>query len=136
MSRGDKKHRKEVNRERRKRDKEKSRHRWQQEVEARNAFLFMELPELTPEELWSRAAMHYEVRNDDIVSESVPKADMDRLMVNYLRHEVLGYEAALRRSSGRVVKPDSDRNAKEMALSQIAAKYSWLAEECERQRKE
>jgi hypothetical protein len=54
-------------------------------------------------------------------------------MVNYARHELLGYDAALRNRPAHLSKRDADRVALETALVMIATKYPWLAEECNRQ---
>jgi hypothetical protein len=125
------------NRERRERERQRSQQRRQTELEVRGNFIASELPELEKDALEERAKAHYSARNDEEpVDPNSSQEFIDRIVVNYLRHEHLGYDAALRRRSGVLSKAEADKLAREGSLNQIAMTYSWLAEECNRQKEE
>ena len=76
--------------------------------------------------LWlSRGKNHKEFNPND----EVPQ----RIIVNYLRHELSDYEANLDKLYGKVGTDEAKRKIKVKVLDAIAKTYSVLAEECARQ---
>jgi hypothetical protein len=114
-------------------EKEHDQQRKEEAVRSSRAFLFAEFPDMTEEELREKAIVHWEIRNGREVDPDSDDEFFERIAVNYVRHELLGYDAGQRRHGLRVGKAQSDAIMKEVALTQIAAKYPWLAAECERQ---
>jgi hypothetical protein len=79
-----------------------------------------QLPEWSRTRLESQAlgAVYLDLAHERSVRES---ANVDRLVVNMLRHEFSDYDA------------DQSQDAHEFVCRTIGTKYVWLSEECERQ---
>jgi hypothetical protein len=59
---------------------------------------------------------------------------LDRITVNYVRHELTAYDRQLEDVVGRVGVQEAVRTIRRMVYATIAATYPRLAAECERQR--
>lgn len=118
-----------------KKDKQHTESRKQAELQSRTEFLFTNLPDMTQEQLREDAVFHYESFHDKEVDPDSQDCFYEQIAVNYARHELLGYDAALRNRPSHLSKRNADRVALKTALAMIAAKYPWLAEECNRQSK-
>jgi hypothetical protein len=114
-------------------EKERDKQRKAEAIRSTSQFLIAELPDMTEEELRTQAVMHWEIKNGKEVDPNSDEQFFERIAVNYVRHDLLGYDAGLRRRTSRIRKSESDAVMKGMALAQIAAKYPWLAAECQRQ---
>jgi hypothetical protein len=95
----------------------------------------VKVPLLTRERLIRLACDHYNQRGGDFLAG--PDSEtmfLERICVNYLRHELTNYESHLGRIAGKVGSWDGYREIKGRVLDAIAARYAWLGEECARQR--
>lgn len=79
---------------------------------------------------------HYEIRCGTKLGSDISPDFLGKIAVDYVRHELLGYDAALRANASRGSKAQKDKLMKEMALAIMAAKYpwKWFTDECERQK--
>jgi hypothetical protein len=114
-------------------EKERDEQRKAEVILSTSQFVLAELPDMTEEELRRQAVMHWEILRGREVDPDSDEQFFERIAVNYARHELIGYDGGLRRRSSRISKSESDALMKGMALAQIAAKYPWLAAECQRQ---
>ena len=60
---------------------------------------------------------------------------LERICVNYLRHELTGYENHLEKTFGKVGTAEAYKKIKEKVENAITETYPWLTEECKKQRK-
>jgi len=61
---------------------------------------------------------------------------LHRITVNYLRHELTGYEAVLGSLRGLIGRAEASQLIRGRILAAIAEAYPWLAGECRRQKTE
>lgn len=108
------------------------------QVEAFLTSLQIEVPLLSEKVLVERACRSYNAGRD--LSRDLPLASpesgpkfLDRIVVNYLRHELTKYEEALREITGRVVAEDAYIEIKTRILDAIAEQYPELSAECSAQ---
>lgn len=101
----------------------------------------IKVPRLDERRLIKRACDHYNARQIDrgnmdlCASESSDRLFLERITVNYLRHELTPYEDELTNIAGQVGADDARMDIKEKVLDAIAEEYPWLAKECWRQEK-
>lgn len=100
----------------------------------------IEIPRLGKDDLISYACENYnKFREDDYLSEEASdKSDakfLSRICVNYIRHNLTGYDAYLNMLGGKVGFCEAYKEVRRKVFDEIIAVYPWLAEECERQRK-
>ena len=99
----------------------------------------IKVPRLDEQPLIKRASGHYNARQIDRVGldlfadESSDRVFLERITVNYLRHELTCYEHQLTKIAGKVGADDARMEMKEKVLDAISEKYPWLAKECWRQ---
>lgn len=94
------------------------------------------IPKMSRERLVDRASRHYNDRNQlngDAASKDSDQLFLDRICVNYLRHETSGYDAHLEEIAGRVGTHDAYAAIRKLVLARISSAYPWLASECMRQ---
>jgi hypothetical protein len=95
------------------------------------------VPLIDPESLTHKAIEHFNrirAQTDAPASEASGRRFLDRLRVNYLRHQLTHYHQLLRKTYGKVGAPGAYLEIKAMVLTAIAATYPDLAEECARQK--
>lgn len=100
--------------------------------------LSVSIPQLSRKELVFRACKHYnayalERDKDSRADSDSDKAFLDRITVNYLRHEMSIYEDSLDQVYGRIGAEAARGNIRMKVYEAIAETYPELAEECTRQ---
>ena len=80
-----------------------------------------------------RAIKEYNVRSDFSASESSDLDFLNRITVNYLRHNMTDYELTLEKNRGKVGTQEAYINVRKKVLDAIAAAYPELRDECTRQ---
>jgi hypothetical protein len=98
--------------------------------------LMIKVPKISNAELIERACNHYNwnSRSESCASKTSPLPFQERICVNYLRHQLTGYERALDEIKGLPgAKHDAYLEIKSKVLDAIAEAYPWLASECNRQ---
>jgi hypothetical protein len=99
------------------------------------------VPVMNRDKVIRRACEHYNDRaawRDEEWTAS-PDADeefLHRITVNYLRHELTGYEAVLGSLRGLIGRAEASQLIRGRILGAIAEAYPWLAGECRRQKTE
>ena len=104
----------------------------------------IEVPMLDRAKLIKRACRHYNDMQDWRAAERRYTPDLkatadsdskflERICVNYLRHCLTKYEDHLDAMSGKVGFDGGYQEVRRRVFAEIAAKYEWLAEECQRQ---
>jgi hypothetical protein len=97
----------------------------------------IKVPDLDYDVLTRRAIDSYNAGRPDSSMESASvhsdPAFLDRIRVNYLRHELTEYEILLGQVASRVGARDARLEIKERVLNAIADAYPDLASECDRQ---
>jgi hypothetical protein len=101
--------------------------------------LEIDVPRLSAAELTTRACRHYNDlkswRDDwEPASPGSTPEFLDRISVNYLRHQLTPYEEHLEQTFGKVGAAPAYAKIKAKVLAAIAAAYPWLAAEARRQR--
>lgn len=93
------------------------------------------VPKLERQTLVNEACYHYNYRSSGeyIASPSSDLEFLDRICVNYLRHECTAYDGILSATSGAVGCYEAKLEARLTVLQQIANAYPDLALECDRQ---
>ncbi len=91
----------------------------------------IQVPILT--NLVGRACKSYNARNGGGAYPHSDKSFLDRICVNYLRHEMTDYEAHLYAIAGKVGVAEGYREIKNRVLYAIADTYPELSDECFRQ---
>lgn len=99
------------------------------------------LPERTPTELTALAVRAFNERGPSPGREDnwVPADErsdpefLERIAVNYVRHELTRYEAEMLRACGRVGAANARSKIRTRVLGDIAGAYPWLWEACDRQ---
>ena len=97
------------------------------------------VPRLSEEKLTKRACDHYnamQLGRSDMEWYASERSDpefLERISVNYLRHEMSSYEYHLARVAGQVGAEDAYWRIKEKMLDAITEAYPQLAAECRRQ---
>ena len=98
----------------------------------------------TPQSLLKEAIDHYNERSaeraikrgtddDRFACESDSPAFLQRIQVNYARHQLSNYERLLRQWDGRTGVAQAVCIACRRVFEQIARRFPWLADECTRQ---
>ncbi len=106
--------------------------------------LDVQVPVLDWDKLTQGAIAHYNDWQEDrfdrtgnydikMAGEHSDKGFLDRIRVNYLRHELTDYEQTLDRMAGKVGASDGYVEVKVMMLNAIADTYPQLAAECRKQ---
>ena len=98
----------------------------------------IKVPILSESRLKTKACRHYdELRqmrgNDDSYADESDPNFLNRLCVNFIRHELTGYHQHLAKIQSKVGTADAYVTIKHRILVAIAEQYPWLAEECQRQ---
>lgn len=119
----------------------------EREIEGYVNSLTIEVPQMADNELIARACRHYNSRQRDLAlerggrywdyREATPESDqsfLNRISVNFLRHELTRYEACLDQVFGKCGAVKAYPQIKAKVLDAIATAYPSLATECERQR--
>lgn len=103
------------------------------------------VPSLTPDRLRLAAVAHRNRREfercyllpgmdgSEASADAVDAATLRRWEVNYLRHELTGYDSLLADVEGRVGREAAERLIRTKVYAAIAAKYPLLRDECRRQ---
>jgi hypothetical protein len=97
------------------------------------------LPAYDRDTLISLACQHYNQlwmfrgRDDKWASASASDEFLDRISVNYLRHECSHYEDQLMQAWGSIAASQARTIIKEKVLLAIEEAYPWLEDECNRQ---
>lgn len=95
------------------------------------------IPEFDDDELTERACAHYNSRSWEFRASPDSDRDfLDRIEVNYLRHERSDYEARLDSLFGQVGRRKAGAVVRNRILDAIADVYPHLDAECDRQRAE
>jgi len=105
----------------------------------------VKIPVLSEEELKKRTikskrrwySRQAEIRctvDDGIDEDGLPAVVLHRWEVNFVRHELTGYERLLERIAGLVGTRDIYHVVKCKILDKISEAYPWLADECSRQK--
>jgi hypothetical protein len=101
--------------------------------------LEIKIPEIAKDRLREKAVEHFNLRQaergrvrDVATLESDPDF-IDRIVVNYLRHECSMYERLLDATFGKVGVDEASLRIKERVLDEIASTYPNLGTECMRQ---
>lgn len=81
----------------------------------------------------AQAIRAYNDWNDDVVSSDAEPVFLERLSVNYIRHNLTTYDAALEEVAGRVGIEDAVKEIRRKIYGAIAERYPELGEECSRQ---
>lgn len=102
------------------------------------ADLKVSIPKLTARDLIKKACQHYnhlasEREKDSSADPQSDKAFLDRITVNYLRHEMSTYEASLDLVYGKVGCNEARSKIRQKVYDAIAETYPELAPECKRQ---
>lgn len=98
-----------------------------------------ELPSRSPEELRNLAIHHYNdlcaarEHHEKFASTSDSAEFLERITVNFVRHELTDYEKSLQVLHGQVGASDARMEVAERILDAIAEAYPWLGHECDRQ---
>ena len=96
------------------------------------------VPVLEKDELYRQARRSYEAlwesRDDPRTTAGADGTFLDRIAVNFLRHECTRYEALLDDAGGRIGRAEAEVAIRQKVLRCIAEAYPYLAAECERQR--
>lgn len=85
------------------------------------------------EQVRTQAIRAYNDWNEDDVSSDAAPEFLERLSVNYIRHNLTTYDTALEEVAGRVGIADAVKAIRRKIYEAIAARYPELAEECSRQ---
>ncbi len=98
----------------------------------------IEVPEMPDEELFKRAcdsynALHFCDRNPTRADPGCDPEFLHRITVNYLRHELTGYEEHLAKIAGKVDAREAYMEIKTKVLDAIGDQYADLLMECQRQ---
>jgi len=94
------------------------------------------LPKISKEKLVKNACKNYNDWNYDKEEKATKDSDrlfLDRICVNYLRHQLTEYEEELDNIFGKVGTYMGYEMIRDKVFSKIAKNYPWLKEECERQ---
>jgi hypothetical protein len=92
------------------------------------------IPDLDPDDLLARAIASYNERSScGLATISSEKAFLDRITVNYIRHELTKYEDVLESSVGKVGRLEAADTIRDMIYNKISDKYPHLQDECDRQ---
>jgi hypothetical protein len=70
----------------------------------------------------------------DYATPESDKAFLERIEVNYIRHNLTKYDTALETMAGRIGVHEAVVKIKFMLLDAIAEKYPYLADECQNQK--
>lgn len=113
------------------------------ELLAEAASIVVRVPVMPWGRLVREACAHYNERQDARGQwdawEATPQSDpefLDRIMVNFLRHELTAYEAELAALYGKIGRADAGPVIRNRVLDAIAGAYPGLAGECSRQWRE
>lgn len=82
---------------------------------------------------WNRRRKEKELWDRPIATRESPRDFMDRISVNYIRHNHTNYHEILREIKGRVGTNDAYLVLRKRIFEEIARMYEWLRPECERQ---
>jgi hypothetical protein len=104
----------------------------------------IEVPTMEEDEPIRRVCNHYNVRRQERQwegrrasdSRATPDPDdefLERITVNYLRHQTTGYDAEGRKIKGKVGVDDAHDVLREEVYNAISEAYTWLELECDRQ---
>lgn len=101
----------------------------------------IDVPVLPHDELIAKACKHYNdwgyLKEDRIVALPTDSRDfLNRISVNYLRHELTSYEHELDKIFGKVGIAEGRNRIRAKVYNAIAKRYLYLSEECQRQRRE
>jgi hypothetical protein len=120
--------------------------KWEKTMEYVENEVKTRLPCMSKERLIARACQHYNNQKvaraewcghgwtgNDATKESDPFF-LERIAVNYLRHELTGYDFHLDHLRGKVGIDDAYMAIRAGIFAAIAKEYPWLAKECKRQR--
>jgi hypothetical protein len=105
-------------------------------VEAMQAWvaaLQIMVPRFDAERLCQQACAHYTRRSFLRATPADDQAFLQRITVNYLRHEMTDYEALLEQTFGRVGADEAHLGVARRVFAAIAEAYPGLADECARQ---
>jgi hypothetical protein len=97
------------------------------------------VPKFKMKKLIEKACDHYNAlqsfyNSDLFASEHSPLIFLQRICVNYLRHELTQYDEVLDKMKGKVGCNDVYWDVRDKVLDKIAEQYPMLAEECRRQK--
>ncbi len=97
------------------------------------------VPQMDEATLTAQAIAHYNVRHDGVGDRAFESSDpefLNRIRVNYLRHQCTGYDQHLDETKGKVGRSEACVEIKEKILDAIADAYPMLTKECSRQKQE
>ena len=118
------------------------------EIEKKNLISLIEnidilIPKISKEKLLEKAIGSYnnmqaerEIMNrsfSDQVNKNSDKEFLDRICVNFLRHQLTDYEEILSDISGKVGFSDGYFEIRKKIFFEISNRFPWLRQECERQ---
>ena len=90
------------------------------------------IPRLSPDVLTDRAVRHSEPR-EVVDMKKVGRKTLNRWKVNYLRHELIRFDATIEGLFGEVGRAAVEKSLRRRALEQIGRTYPDLLDECQRQ---
>jgi hypothetical protein len=93
----------------------------------------VDVPKHTREEVQRLALEHWNALRRHDWEPGEGQAWVDKITVNYLRHELSCYEEELKVVSRKVDARDAFMEISRLVFSAISTAYPWLAEECNRQ---
>ncbi|MGL6110203.1 MAG: hypothetical protein ACRC2B_08915 [Rubrivivax sp.] len=85
------------------------------------------------EQVWRAAVVHHNRLDSDPISESAPQFVIERITVNYIRHELSNYDAAMWEATAIRGGEQVVQDIRRRVYANIAKLYPMLAEECARQ---
>jgi hypothetical protein len=89
------------------------------------------IPRLPPDVLTDRAVRHSEPR--DAPAAKADRGTLNRWKVNYLRHELIQFDATIEGLFGQVGRAAAEKLMRRRALEAIGRTYPDLLDECQRQ---
>jgi hypothetical protein len=101
--------------------------------------LVIEVPQMTDEELTTRAVEHYNIHWMDTEKRARVDDDedfLDRISVNYLRHELSPYEEHLNQIAGKTGAHEARSRLRSLIYNAIEDAYPDLGVECYKQERE
>lgn len=98
------------------------------------------VPVFSTNELLDRAVAAYnenqiDIGKDNYASKKSDKLFLQRIMVNYIRHELTSYDAQLIKIFGKVGTDNAYVDIRKKVLDKISETYPHLRKECERQKR-
>lgn len=82
---------------------------------------------------WNRRGIEKGIKDRTVAHVGMDKEFLDRISVNYLRHNHSNYHEILKKIKGKVGTNDAYLVLRKRIFEEIAQKYEWLRPECERQ---